>query len=91
MDELLSLVGTELRSKSATFRAATESKQRLAVGLRVFWSGWLAYALMLSSPLGCVTKHFLSLCTLIVSREREQAMEWLTLQRCLQVPPVQWG
>lgn len=34
MDELLSVVGPELKRQSTTFRAAIEPKQRLAVTLR---------------------------------------------------------
>ncbi|XP_015227457.1 PREDICTED: putative nuclease HARBI1 [Cyprinodon variegatus] len=39
MDELLSLVGPELRRQSTSFRAPIEPKQRLAVGLRYLASG----------------------------------------------------
>ncbi|XP_054603133.2 uncharacterized protein [Nothobranchius furzeri] len=55
MDELLSLVGPELRRQSTSFRAAIEPKQRLAVGIRFLASGDSFVSLAFSYRLGQTT------------------------------------
>ncbi|KAM4526269.1 uncharacterized protein V3H82_000654 isoform 2-T2 [Fundulus diaphanus] len=52
MEELLSLVGPELRRQSTTYRAAIEPKQRLAVALRYLASGDTFSSLAFSYRLG---------------------------------------
>ncbi|XP_029974555.1 protein ALP1-like [Salarias fasciatus] len=55
MDELLSIVGPDLRRQSTTYRAAIEPKQRLAVGLRYLASGDSFVSLAFSYRLGVTT------------------------------------
>uniref|UniRef100_A0A8C6SHY5 DDE Tnp4 domain-containing protein n=1 Tax=Neogobius melanostomus TaxID=47308 RepID=A0A8C6SHY5_9GOBI len=55
MEELLSIIGPDLRRQCTTYRAAIEPKQRLAVGLRYLASGDSFVSLAFSYRLGETT------------------------------------